>query len=275
MKTLIAKILCVAMMLLVSQHIYGQTGIGTQNPHTSSALEVSSANRGVLIPRISLLSTKDVTTIPNPGNSLLVYNTATAGVSPDNVTPNCYYFNQTTATWIRLITNISLNAELDKIGMPQSAVFQLKTNITNFLNGTTSGNLQNVPMAELSNTVKDNAVVFNSTTNTITFKPGNYEITFVYEANHNLAGCSVSSYFVNFPTGTGTFTPVHTNGSHAQGVPVTSEIGSHGGTLRFTSKIDSDADWIIQMGRGPGGNCSGTGNTLIAEATHVSIVRYK
>lgn len=74
---------------------YGQVGIGTTNPSTSSALDINSTNSGLLIPRINLTSTTDVTTIANPATSLLVYNTATVS----DVVPGYYYWN---TKWILL-----------------------------------------------------------------------------------------------------------------------------------------------------------------------------
>ncbi len=44
----------------------------------SAILDVSSTYQGVLVPRINLLSTTDAITVPNPANSLLVYNTNAA-----------------------------------------------------------------------------------------------------------------------------------------------------------------------------------------------------
>ena len=72
------------------------------NPDASSILEVKSANKGVLIPRISLTGTFDVSTIASPATSLLVYNIA----SVSDVTPGYYYWDGT--KWVRL-----LNVESD------------------------------------------------------------------------------------------------------------------------------------------------------------------
>ena len=49
-------------------------GIGTAAPNPSAMLEVQSANKGLLIPRVVLLSETDVVSIPNSSISLLVYN---------------------------------------------------------------------------------------------------------------------------------------------------------------------------------------------------------
>jgi hypothetical protein len=64
-----------------------------QNP--SAILDVASYNKGVLIPRVSLTSTADISTITSPATSLLVYNTATVGIPPTNVSPAYYYWNGT------------------------------------------------------------------------------------------------------------------------------------------------------------------------------------
>src|SRR6185369_11296863 len=54
-------------------------GIGTTTPDASSVLELSSNNRGVLVPR---LTTSQRTGISSPANGLLVYDT--------NL--NCFYY---------------------------------------------------------------------------------------------------------------------------------------------------------------------------------------
>ena len=64
---------------LFTVSVNSQVGIGTTNPHPSAALEINSQQSGLLIPRVSLNSLTDVTTIPNPANSLLIYNTSTTG----------------------------------------------------------------------------------------------------------------------------------------------------------------------------------------------------
>jgi hypothetical protein len=68
--------------------------------HTSAILDVSASNKGLLIPRISLTSVNDLTTIVSPSLSLLIFNTATAGAAPDNVIPGFYYWDG--IKWISL-----------------------------------------------------------------------------------------------------------------------------------------------------------------------------
>ncbi|MCX6192894.1 MAG: hypothetical protein NTX34_00065 [Cytophagales bacterium] len=66
-----------------------QTGIGTATPHASAKLDVSSTNKGFLPPRITLTSSTDNTTIPNPATALLVYNTG----SNVNLAAGYYYWS--------------------------------------------------------------------------------------------------------------------------------------------------------------------------------------
>lgn len=58
-------------------------------------LDVASNNKGVLIPRVSLTSTSDIVTVISPATSLLVYNKATAGIPPNNISPGYYYWTGT------------------------------------------------------------------------------------------------------------------------------------------------------------------------------------
>jgi len=59
----------------------GQIGIGTSSPDASAALEVSSTNKGMLIPRVALTGSTDQTTIASPANGLMVYNMGTGGLT--------------------------------------------------------------------------------------------------------------------------------------------------------------------------------------------------
>lgn len=69
-------------------------------PDASAMLDIVSSNKGILLPRIALTGATDVTTISSPTTSLMVYNTATAGTSPNNVIPGYYYYNGT--KWIAI-----------------------------------------------------------------------------------------------------------------------------------------------------------------------------
>ncbi|MBQ21657.1 MAG: hypothetical protein CMD31_12955 [Flavobacteriales bacterium] len=57
-------------------------------PDPSAMLDVQASDKGLLIPRVELTGTTDVTTIVSPATSLLVYNTSTVS----DVVPGYYYW---------------------------------------------------------------------------------------------------------------------------------------------------------------------------------------
>nr|WP_315140971.1 hypothetical protein [uncultured Flavobacterium sp.] len=88
-------------LLLFPTLFFAQVGIGTTTPDTSAKLEVNASNKGFLPPRVTLTGTADITTIASPATGLFVYNTATAGTAPSNVSPGFYYYDG--SKWQRII----------------------------------------------------------------------------------------------------------------------------------------------------------------------------
>ena len=79
----------------------GNVGIGTNSPSSSALLDLTSASKGLLAPRVALTAKSGTSTpIASPTNGLLIYNTANAGSGGDAVTPGYYYFNGT--IWTRI-----------------------------------------------------------------------------------------------------------------------------------------------------------------------------
>jgi hypothetical protein len=83
----------------------GDVGIGV-TPDVSAKLDVSATNRGFLAPRVALTAVNAAGPIATPATGLFVYNTATSGVSPNNVVPGYYYNSGTTVApiWKRFST---------------------------------------------------------------------------------------------------------------------------------------------------------------------------
>ncbi|WP_407556718.1 tail fiber domain-containing protein [Winogradskyella sp. 4-2091] len=76
---------------------YAQVGIGNTNPDTSSALDITSTDGGLLIPRVSLVNvTNNTTPITAPATSLLVWNTNASVIGGSG--EGYYYWNGTTWT---------------------------------------------------------------------------------------------------------------------------------------------------------------------------------
>lgn len=89
-------------ILALSYNSFAQVGINTTTPDISSSLDISSANSGLLIPRVNLLDIANGTTpINTPAMSLLVYNTNALIV---NGTGLGYYF-WNGSQWIKLQTS--------------------------------------------------------------------------------------------------------------------------------------------------------------------------
>ncbi|MVN21823.1 beta strand repeat-containing protein [Mucilaginibacter arboris] len=92
----------------------GISSTSSFTPDASAGLDVSYTNKGLLVPRVALTATNAAGPITSPATSLLVYNTATAGTSPNNVTPGYYYWNGT--AWTMLTTSTQTSSLWATIG---------------------------------------------------------------------------------------------------------------------------------------------------------------
>lgn len=81
--------------IIICLIIFSFSGALFAQNNPSAMLDVASNSKGVLIPRVSLTSTTDISTVVSPATSLLVYNTATVGIPPNNVSPGFYYWTGT------------------------------------------------------------------------------------------------------------------------------------------------------------------------------------
>jgi len=89
-------------------------------------LDVTSSDKGMLVPRVVLSSRNSASPVSSPANSLLVYNTATSGSAPNNVVPGYYYWDSGASEWIAvsgqgsnnwsLLGNSGTNASTNFIG---------------------------------------------------------------------------------------------------------------------------------------------------------------
>ena len=82
------------------QNIAINTTGATADP--SAILDLSNTGSlGFLPPSVALTATNVAAPVVSPATGLLVYNTATAGIAPNQVEPGYYYWNST--AWIRII----------------------------------------------------------------------------------------------------------------------------------------------------------------------------
>lgn len=137
------------LIVIWSSVSFSQVGINTTTPDSSSMLDVSATNKGVLLPRIALTGTNDITTIATPATSLLIYNTATVG-GANAVLPGYYYWNgavwtpfsstTTNNNW-SLIGNASTLSGTNFIGTTDSQDLVFKTNNIEYMRLKTFGAL--------------------------------------------------------------------------------------------------------------------------------------
>lgn len=95
-------LLNIALVCGFVQESTAQVGVNTGGSiETGATFEVRSTDKGILIPRITLTGSDDITTItPAPSTGLFVYNTTKAGSGSTMVEPGFYYYDG--SAWRRL-----------------------------------------------------------------------------------------------------------------------------------------------------------------------------
>jgi len=204
-----------------------QVGIGTPQPSPSSILELESNDKGFLINTVSLTSGL----LPAPFSShiegIWIYNTATAGTSPNNVVPGLYYNNG--SRWVLM----SLNDEPQKIGDIKSSINTTDHDGWYLLNGR---NISDLPTAAQTHATElgYNTVIPDSRDrmikgiNTATETPGSiggsnsYTIARVNFPNVTIAGNTASA---------GAHTHTYTN----RGVALWHYVAGNQAAIRFAS----------------------------------------
>ncbi|MEY4307811.1 MAG: hypothetical protein RL422_14 [Bacteroidota bacterium] len=78
----------------------GNVGIGTTSPSASAVLDLTSSTKGFLPPRVALTATNNASPLNSPVTGTVVYNNATTGSFPNQVTPGYYYWNG--SIWTRI-----------------------------------------------------------------------------------------------------------------------------------------------------------------------------
>lgn len=106
-----------------------QVGIGTSTPNSAAALDITSANKGILIPKINILSLNSAAPVAAPATGLLVYNTNTS------LGEGFYYWNGTqwtsfSGTSWGIFGNGGTNTALNHLGTNDNQSLVIKTNNT-------------------------------------------------------------------------------------------------------------------------------------------------
>ena len=147
----IPKIILFTTIICTSHFIHAQNvGIGTSTPDNSAKLHIVDANRGLLLPQVSLVDVANGTTPVNtPATGLLVWNTNTTTTNGDGV--GFYYW--TGVIWEKLASSSNNNAWLTTgnsgttngtnfIGTIDNQALDIRTNNTIKARFTTNGQIE-------------------------------------------------------------------------------------------------------------------------------------
>ncbi|UPZ17973.1 hypothetical protein [Flavobacterium humidisoli] len=245
--------------IMLSSFCYSKnSGIGTDNPNLSSKLEIVSSDKGILIPRVSLINSLDTTTISNGNvNSLLIFNTS----SLSDVTPGFYFWYG--SKWNKLITDSSLavssvtgSAPIDVANTTGNAIVSLKNlgvqNSHLADNAVSSAKILDSSIAnnDLASGVGGFYKGSGSLSNSTVVTQGNNTLSFVSSAVNGFSvdGATLSIDAANNRVGIGTSNPyaaLTVNGDVViKDVKTTSEVLPNNQNLLL---INSDTDRIEKV----------------------------
>lgn len=140
-----SKILSICAGLLCFTALKSQVGIGTSSPSPSAVLEINSVNKGLLMNKVALASITSPAPFTSHVEGMWIYNTATAGTSPNNVIPGLYYNDGT--KWILM----SINNDLPRTGDIKSSVLNADHDGWYILNGRNISTLPAIAQANATN----------------------------------------------------------------------------------------------------------------------------
>jgi hypothetical protein len=179
-KGVLLVLICCGTQIISAQNV-GINSTGT-TPNSSSILDLNAGNtftnpngKGLIIPNVALTATNAQNPVNTPATSLLVYNTATAGASPNNVIPGYYYWDG--AKWVALGGQGSNNWAL--LGNAGTSV------ATNFL-----GTTDNVDLAFRVNNIRSGLIDI-----------ANYQTFYGYTAGQNSTAVGILGSFFGYAAG--------------------------------------------------------------------------
>lgn len=101
----------VILFLGLSGGFYAQIGIATSTISDGIMLQLGTNNKGLLLPRIPLISRTSTSPLPTSiPTGTMIFNTATTGNFPNLITPGIYWWSSEDMQWTGLSTNLETAA---------------------------------------------------------------------------------------------------------------------------------------------------------------------
>ena len=188
------KLLLNLFLLASTTPLLAQVAIGNDSPQSSAILDVdvsqltSNAKKGMLYPKIQLLSNTDVLTVPTPAEGLVVYNLANAGTGTTQVYANMLYFWNGTK-WNEITTMDVVREQL----LPQVFLLQSGAEQTFVASTINAGTAQQVTYdtADIRLNTGNRVTLNNNEFNVNT--TGKYEISGSINFNPNMINTSTAN----------------------------------------------------------------------------------
>ncbi len=243
------KLLLLVGLLLISTAGFSQIGIGNTNPDSSSLLDITATDKGVLVPRVSLTDvTNIVTPINNPTESLLVYNTNNSVTGGNGI--GFYYFNGT--SWKKITSTDDIpSVNLKDIGVVSA--FPGATYPNDMFLPISGGTFNDADYPEFANFISnlDSDVVTNNGNGTFTLANWNNNGIFLRSTGGNASSIGdLQQDATALP---------NTSFSTASESVATDSDGNH--THSISTKQD---DWNVSGGPISGGPSFGIDNGTLA-----------
>ncbi|MDI9309948.1 MAG: hypothetical protein QM535_07005 [Limnohabitans sp.] len=255
-----------------NQNSFAQVGVGTTTP--TAALDVTSTNDGILVPRVALTITTSALPLTAPTTSEMVYNTATV----NDVTPGFYYWDGT--KWVRIISgtnndwtttgNSGTTAGTNFIGTTDAIDLRIKTAATDRWNisNANSGQLQSYSLGTAALPTyswqgDQNTGIFSSGADNLDFTTGGTARFRVPNADQvhalSLGTAALPFYSFSTDTNTGIFSPTADNLAF-------STNGVEGMRMRNTSNVTIGATFS-SANAAPANGLRVQGQTVINKAS--------
>lgn len=116
------KKICLLMSFL-GTFVFGQVGIGTSSPDSSSLLHVDTNNKGILLNKASIISTVDDATIPETKSGMLLYTTDDFNLGSNEEILKDYVYLRNATKWVKLLKGTELDSDIAALQIPSFGMY--------------------------------------------------------------------------------------------------------------------------------------------------------